>query len=215
MGQGLLQRIRKVGSRSDLRTRGIIDRILCDTLRQKLTCPLEFLWASHVFPGQDLRVWAGCRNSAGRHPLQEEPLSAPTMRICCPCESIFTLCATHYLFPTRYSSLEVTYCFLSFHSLIEQKSIGHPLCDRHFREERRIKLTLTSKKADVREVIRPHSELCLWYMLDMRSIRQWQLTPVLLAWTIPGMAEPGGLPSMRSHRVGHDWSDLAEAEMTL
>ena len=26
------------------------------------------------------------------------------------------------------------------------------------------------------------------------------------------MAEPGGLPSMGSHRVGHDWSDLAAAE---
>ena len=25
------------------------------------------------------------------------------------------------------------------------------------------------------------------------------------------MGEPGGLPSMRSHRVGHDWSDLAAA----
>jgi len=49
-------RIRKVESRSDLRTRGIIDRILCDTLRQKLTRPLEFLWASHVFPGQGLSV---------------------------------------------------------------------------------------------------------------------------------------------------------------
>ena len=32
-----------------------------------------------------------------------------------------------------------------------------------------------------------------------------------LAWRIPGMAEPGGLPSMGSHRVGHDWSDLAGA----
>ena len=31
----------------------------------------------------------------------------------------------------------------------------------------------------------------------------------VLAWRIPGMAEPGGLPSMVSHRVGHDWSDLA------
>ena len=30
-----------------------------------------------------------------------------------------------------------------------------------------------------------------------------------LAWRIPGMGEPGGLPSMGSHRVGHDWSDLA------
>ena len=32
-----------------------------------------------------------------------------------------------------------------------------------------------------------------------------------LAWKIPGMGEPGGLPSMGSHRVGHDWSDLAAA----
>ena len=33
----------------------------------------------------------------------------------------------------------------------------------------------------------------------------------VLAWRIPGMAEPGGLPSMGSHRVRHDWSDLAAA----
>ena len=31
----------------------------------------------------------------------------------------------------------------------------------------------------------------------------------VIAWRIPGMGEPGGLPSMGSHRVGHDWSDLA------
>ena len=33
----------------------------------------------------------------------------------------------------------------------------------------------------------------------------------VLAWRIPGTAEPGGLPSMGSHRVGHDWSDLVAA----
>ena len=33
----------------------------------------------------------------------------------------------------------------------------------------------------------------------------------ILAWRIPGTTEPGGLPSMGSHRVGHDWSDLAAA----
>ena len=33
----------------------------------------------------------------------------------------------------------------------------------------------------------------------------------VLAWRIPGMGEPGGLPSMGSHRVRHDWSDLAAA----
>ena len=33
----------------------------------------------------------------------------------------------------------------------------------------------------------------------------------VLAWRIPGTGEPGGLPSMGSHRVGHDWSNLAAA----
>ena len=32
-----------------------------------------------------------------------------------------------------------------------------------------------------------------------------------LPWRIPGTEEPGGLPSMGSHRVGHDGSDLAAA----
>ena len=32
-----------------------------------------------------------------------------------------------------------------------------------------------------------------------------------LAWRIPGTEEPSGLSSMGSHRVGHDWSDLAAA----
>ena len=31
----------------------------------------------------------------------------------------------------------------------------------------------------------------------------------VLAWRIPGTGEPGGLPSMGSHRVGHDCGDLA------
>ena len=37
----------------------------------------------------------------------------------------------------------------------------------------------------------------------------------VLAWRIPGTEEPGGLPSMGSHRVGHDWSDLAAAAAAL
>ena len=31
------------------------------------------------------------------------------------------------------------------------------------------------------------------------------------AWRIPGMGEHGGLPCIGSHRVGHDWCDLAAA----
>ena len=37
----------------------------------------------------------------------------------------------------------------------------------------------------------------------------------VLAWRIPGTGEPGGLPSLGSHRVGHDWSDLAAAAAAL
>ena len=33
----------------------------------------------------------------------------------------------------------------------------------------------------------------------------------VLAWRIPWTEEPGGLQSMGSHRVGHNWSDLAAA----
>ena len=31
----------------------------------------------------------------------------------------------------------------------------------------------------------------------------------VLAWRVPGMGQPGGLPSMGSHRVRHNWSSLA------
>ena len=37
----------------------------------------------------------------------------------------------------------------------------------------------------------------------------------VLAWRIPGTGEPGGLPSVGSHGVGHDWSDLAAAAAYL
>ena len=37
----------------------------------------------------------------------------------------------------------------------------------------------------------------------------------VLAWRTPGTGEPGGLPSMGSHRVGHDCSDLAAAAREL
>ena len=39
----------------------------------------------------------------------------------------------------------------------------------------------------------------------------------VLAWGIPGLRKPGGLPSLGLHRVGHNWSDLAAAaaEATL
>jgi len=37
----------------------------------------------------------------------------------------------------------------------------------------------------------------------------------VLAWRIPGMGEPGGLPSVGSNRVGHNWSNLAAAAASV
>ena len=37
----------------------------------------------------------------------------------------------------------------------------------------------------------------------------------VLAWRTAGTGKPGGLPSMGSHRVGHDWGDLAAAAVCI
>ena len=37
----------------------------------------------------------------------------------------------------------------------------------------------------------------------------------IFAWRIPGTEEPGGLPSIGLHRVGHNWSDLAAADLNI
>ena len=41
--------------------------------------------------------------------------------------------------------------------------------------------------------------------------RKWQPTPVFLPGESQGRGSLGGLPPLGSHRVGHDWSDLAAA----
>ena len=46
----------------------------------------------------------------------------------------------------------------------------------------------------------------------MRALEKEMAThSSVLAWRIPGTGEPGGLPSMGSHRVGSNWSDLVAA----
>ena len=40
--------------------------------------------------------------------------------------------------------------------------------------------------------------------LDGSMEKEMATHPSVLAWRIPGMGEPGVLPSMGSHRVGHD-----------
>ena len=51
----------------------------------------------------------------------------------------------------------------------------------------------------------------LYDPIDCSSEKAMAPHSSVLAWEIPGMGEPGGLPSMGSHRVEHDWSDLTAA----
>ena len=48
-------------------------------------------------------------------------------------------------------------------------------------------------------------------LIELTVVGELATHSSILAWRIPGMGEPGGLPSVGSHRVRHDWSDLPEA----
>ena len=58
--------------------------------------------------------------------------------------------------------------------------------------------------------------LCVCVVVTQPCPTLWDPTncspPGSSAWRIPGTGEPGGLPFMRSHRVRHDWSDLASKQ---
>ena len=56
----------------------------------------------------------------------------------------------------------------------------------------------TIKKAECQRI--DAFELWYWKRLEKAMAPHSSI----LAWRIPGMGEPGGLPSMGSHRVGHD-----------
>ena len=53
-----------------------------------------------------------------------------------------------------------------------------------------------------------------WCVLTPNVEKAMTLHSSTLAWKIPWTEEPCGLPSVGSHRVGHDWSDLAAAAAT-
>ena len=42
------------------------------------------------------------------------------------------------------------------------------------------------------------------FTFHFHALKEMATHSSVLAWRIPGMGEPGGLPSMGSHRVGHD-----------
>ena len=50
------------------------------------------------------------------------------------------------------------------------------------------------------------SRFVVAFIVILTGVREKEMAThsSVLAWRIPGMTEPGGLPSMGSHRVGHD-----------
>ena len=68
-------------------------------------------------------------------------------------------------------------------------------------------------KAEVQAVARSQTRLSdFTFNFHFHALEKEMAThSSVLAWRIPGTGEPGGLPSLGSHRVGHDCSDLAAA----
>ena len=99
-------------------------------------------------------------------------------------------------------------------------------------------LSFGGTNLNLEKAMAPHSSILAWKipwteepgrLQSMRSLSRTRLSDFaftfqfyalekemathssVLAWRIPGTGEPSGLPFMGSHRVGHDWSDLAAA----
>ena len=54
-----------------------------------------------------------------------------------------------------------------------------------------------------------------WLATSLSCIGEGNGNPLQCScWRIPETGETGGLPSLGSHRVGHDWSDLAAAAVS-
>ena len=53
-----------------------------------------------------------------------------------------------------------------------------------------------------------------WVAISFSNAWKWKVKLKSLSHVL-GTGEPGGLPSMGSHRVGHNWSDLAAAEQNV
>ena len=68
------------------------------------------------------------------------------------------------------------------------------------------------EESDTTERLHFHFSLSITFTFHFHALEKEMATHFrVLAWRIPGMAEPGGLPSMGSHRVKHNWRHLAAA----
>ena len=63
----------------------------------------------------------------------------------------------------------------------------------------------------------PPRVINFWFFNGLSCVLEKEMAThsSILAWRIPGTGEGVGLPSLGSHRVRHDWSDLAAAVMCI
>ena len=75
--------------------------------------------------------------------------------------------------------------------------------------------TYTKQKNPCWSEVQIQLRVACFYLPNLASLLEKEMAThsSVLVWRIPGTGEPGGLLSVGSHRVGHDWSDLAAASL--
>ena len=97
-------------------------------------------------------------------------------------------------------------CFLNFTGLKLKTNIGKTLSDIH---HSRILYDPSPRILEIKAKINKWDLIKLKSFCTTKAEKAMAPHSSTLAWKIPWMGEPGGLPSMGSHRVGHNWSNLA------
>ena len=88
---------------------------------------------------------------------------------------------------------------------------GKPILQHEIKSTKNAKETKPNKTL-TQQGVSIHTGHYIQYLIITYNEKESEAAcPNLLAWRIPGTGEPGGLPFMGLHRVGHDWSDLAAA----
>ena len=79
---------------------------------------------------------------------------------------------------------------------------GHQWCGLLAMDYANLVEEIVVGKGEVENKVRKIAQI--WINAKLKTLKEMATHSSVLAWRIPGMGVPGGLPSMGSHRVGHD-----------
>ena len=116
--------------------------------------------------------------------------------------------------------VKAVYCYPAYLTYMQSTSWEKLDCKKHKLESRllgEISITSGAWWAAVHGVARSRTQLRdFTFTFHFHALEKEMAThSSVLSWRISGTGEPGGLPSMGSHRVGHNWSNLAAAAALL